>query len=48
VKDLTHAERTRLQASAQAIVAKGAGSTEGLLRELDRHLGVNKQESHGR
>src|SRR5438309_4024374 len=33
VKDLTSAERSRLQASAQAIVTKGAGSTEALIAE---------------
>jgi len=34
VKDLTAHERARLQASAQAVVAKGEGTTESLLVEL--------------
>jgi PAS domain S-box-containing protein len=35
-KDLTDAERMRLQASAHAIIHKGAGSSEELLAELRR------------
>jgi PAS domain S-box-containing protein len=42
VKDLTNVERTRLQAAAQAIVLKGAGSTEALLRELKIHAFSNR------
>jgi hypothetical protein len=35
-KDLTDAERTRLQTSAHAIIQKGAGSSDELLAELRR------------
>ena len=42
VKDLTIAERTRLHASAQAIVIKGSGSTEALISELAIHLALPK------
>jgi PAS domain S-box-containing protein len=48
VKDLTIAERRRLQASAQAIVTKGAGSTDALIAELAVHLDQSKQEVDGR
>jgi PAS domain S-box-containing protein len=37
-KDLTAAERARLQASADAIIEKGAASSEALLAELQRCL----------
>jgi len=47
VKDLTNAERVRLQASAQAIVTKGAGSSEALIAELAVHLGLPKDGPHG-
>ena len=42
-KDLTHAERARLQASAQAMVLKGAGSGETLIRELELHIARSKR-----
>jgi len=45
-KDLTEAERIRLQSSAFAIIRKGAGSAALLLAELERCL--PKRESHGR
>ena len=38
VKDLTAEERHRLQASAQAVVLKGAGSTAALLEQLSSLL----------
>jgi CheY-like chemotaxis protein len=47
VKDLTNAERVRLQASAQASISKGAGSSEALIAELAIHLGLPKEGSHG-
>jgi CheY-like chemotaxis protein/two-component sensor histidine kinase len=45
VKDLSRAERLRLQASAQAILTKEPGSTEALLAELDVHIGRSKRGS---
>jgi PAS domain S-box-containing protein len=47
-KDLTSAELSRLHTSAQAIVTKGAGSTEALIAELAIHLGLPERASHGR
>jgi DNA-binding response OmpR family regulator len=47
VKDLQNVERVRLQASAQAIVTKGAGSAEALLAELDLHLAQTMRGSNG-
>lgn len=48
VKDLTSAERARLQASAQAIITKGAGSAEALMAELEIHLERAERGAHGR
>lgn len=48
VKDLTSAERARLQASAQAIITKGAGSNEALMVELEIHLERAERGAHGR
>ncbi|MEP7119573.1 MAG: PAS domain S-box protein [Byssovorax sp.] len=47
VKDLTSAERARLQASAQAIVLKGAGSADALIAELTIHLHTPNPDSRG-
>jgi PAS domain S-box-containing protein len=47
MKGLTSAERVRLQASAQAMVSKGAGSSQTLIDELAVHLGLPKEGLHG-
>ncbi len=47
VKELTNAERVRLQASAQAIITKGAGSTDVLLAALELHLAQTMRGSYG-
>jgi CheY-like chemotaxis protein len=46
-KDLSEAERTRLQTSAHAIIQKGNGSTDELLAELGRCVPPSRS-SHGR
>jgi PAS domain S-box-containing protein len=46
VKDLTGADRLRLQASAQAMVSKGAGSAKTLIQELAIHLGLPEEGTH--
>jgi PAS domain S-box-containing protein len=46
VKDLSADERVRLQASAQAVVLKGAGATAALLAELATHLPEPEQALH--
>jgi protein-histidine pros-kinase len=47
VKDLTGADRARLQASVQAIIVKGRGVTSQLLAELEAHLGRPPQKKVG-
>ncbi|MBI2187147.1 MAG: response regulator [Acidobacteria bacterium] len=43
VKDLTAEERARLQASAQAVVLKGAGSSAELLADIETHMASRRR-----
>ena len=45
LKDVTHEDRVRLQASVRGMVSKGPEGTAHLLEEIDIHVGIGPPDT---